>query len=143
MSWKEFPQSGTKVIKILAIPCSRTTFCAWKWQTVRDFGFLPSRFISRLLPFQTCQTSYRQFARRIVWLFPVLPAVLWDAKPILAPRKHSDIDNRVVCKPIWNVMPLTVARHSNDIICTQTNANRTNRRIGLKSSQAGEDELRL
>ena len=104
---------------------------------VRDFGFLPSRFTSRLPPFQT---SYRQFACRIVWLFLVLPAVLWDAKPILAPRKHSDIDNRVVSKPIWNVIPLTVACHSSNIIRTQTNANRTNRRIELRSLQAREDE---
>lgn len=82
-----------------------------------------------------------QVPRRIVQPFPAPSAVLWDAKPILAPRKHSDIDNRVASKPIRNVMPLTVIRHSNDIIRTQTNANRTSRIIRLKSSQTGRKRI--
>lgn len=141
MFWIELPQSDTKVIKNSGNLLFSNDFLFVEVADGTRFRLLPFRFISRLSPFRTCQTSCRQFPCWIVRLFPALPAVLWDAKPILAPRKHSDIDNRVASKLIRNVMPLTVIRHSNDIIRTQTNANRTSRIIRLKSSQTGRKRI--
>lgn len=83
--------------------------------------------------FEFTGASCQLFPCWIVRLFSALPAVLWDAKPILAPRKHSDIGNRVVSRLIRNAIPLTATLHSSDITRIQTTVNPTSRIIELKS----------